>query len=143
MPDPSQALNHFISEVRDRPFEWGKWDCLIFTNEAFRRMHGAGWADDWIGRYMAGEKPVTRSKLRREYGYQTIEDALQDRLQRADRVPPRGALVLGGNQVISSQWLGVCFGISVGTHAAFISEQGMVYSPIEYIDSAWVRNDAA
>ena len=143
MPDPSQALNHFIAEVRDRPFDWGKWDCLIFTNEAFRRMHGVGWADDWIGRYMAKDKPVTRSKLRREYGHQTIEDALQERLRRAGRVPPRGALVLGGQKILNTSYIGVGFGVSIGSSAAFLSGGGVVYYPIEYIDSAWVRNDAA
>lgn len=142
-----KALHAFLREVADRPFEWGVWDCLTFTNAAFRRMHGQGWAEDWAGRYIdAGRdksRLLTRMELRREYGYQTIEDALCDRLSRAYDVPPRGALVVGGSEVIQPGYLGVGFGIAVGTSAAFLSAAGVVYSPIEYIDSAWVRHDDA
>jgi len=133
------ALNEFLREVADRPFEWGVWDCLTFTNEAFRRMHGAGWADDWVGRYIAPDGLLTRSQLRMEYGHQNIEDALAERLTRSYGVPPRGALVVGGKDVVEAGYLGVGFGISVGTRAAFLSRGGVVYSDIEMIESGWVR----
>lgn len=133
----------FLREAGSRRFEFGVWDCLIFTNEAFRRMHGEGWADDWIGRYMAENRPLTRAGLRREYGFKTLEDALSARLARSAAVPPRGALVVGGAGMIGASYIGVSFGICIGTSAAFLSDSGVVYFPIEGIDSAWVRNDAA
>lgn len=138
-----KALNGFLREVSNRPFEWGIWDCLIFTNTAFRRMHGEGWADDWVGRYIDAGRLLTRFQLRSEYGYQTIEDALYDRLSRAYDVPPRGALVVGSHEVIQPGYLGVGFGIAVGTSAAFLSASGVIYLPIETIESAWVRHDDA
>ena len=138
-----KALNAFLREVSDRPFDWGVWDCLIFTNEAFRRMHGFGWADDWIGRYIAHGGLLTRQQLRMEYGHQTIEDALCERLSQAYNVPPRGALVVGGPETVEAGYLGVGFGIAVGTSAAFLSRRGVIYCPIETIDSAWVMNDDA
>jgi len=138
-----KALNAFLREVKDRPFEWGAWDCLIFTNEAFRRMHGAGWADDWIGRYITQGGLLTRHQLRIEYGHQTIEDALCERLSRAYSVPPRGALVVGGSDAVEAGYLGVGFGIAVGTSAAFLSRLGVVYCPIETATSAWVIKDDA
>lgn len=136
-------LHAFLREVKDRPFQWGAWDCLLFTNEAWRRMHGVGWADDWAGRYLVKKRPVTRSQLRREYGYQTIEDALSARLKRSCNVPPRGALVLGGKAILEKSYLGIGFGICVGSSAAFLSASGVTYHPVEYIESAWMRNDAA
>lgn len=136
---PERSLNAFLREVADRPFEWGVWDCLIFTNEAFKRMHGVGWADDWMGRYIAPDGLLTRSQLRREYGHQNLEHALESRLTRSYGVPPRGALVVGGKDVVEAGYLGVGFGISVGTRAAFLSRGGVVYSGIEMIDSGWVR----
>ena len=138
-----KALHAFLREVANRPFEWGVWDCLIFTNTAFRRMYGTGWGDDLAGRYMDAGRPLTRFQLRREYGYQNVEDALSERLSQAYNVPPRGALVVGSSGVIQARYMGVGFGISVGSNAAFLSESGVVYYPIEYIDSAWVRNDDA
>lgn len=141
--DRIKKLHAFLRHVGQRPFEWGVWDCLIFTNEAFRAMDGIGWADDWIGRYIAQNGLLTRNQLRREYGHQSIDDALCDRFSRACGVPPRGALVVGGTDMIEAGYLGVGFGISVGTSAAFLSASGVVYCPIETIDSAWVRDDAA
>jgi hypothetical protein len=134
-----KELHAFLREVANRPFEWGIWDCLIFTNEAFRRMHGQGWADDLLNRYMDGEKPMTRVQIRQEYGYETLEDMLKDRLERSYDVPPRGALVTSSQTFLNAGYLGSGFGISVGSSAAFLSDMGVVYYPIEYIDSAWVR----
>ena len=134
-----KELHAFLREFADRPFEWGIWDCLIFTNEAFRRMHGQGWADDLLNRYLDGEKPMTRVQIRQEYGYESLEDMLKDRLERSYDVPPRGALVTSSQTFLNAGYLGSGFGISVGSSAAFLSDTGVVYYPIEYIDSAWVR----
>jgi hypothetical protein len=134
-----KELHAFLREVADRPFEWGIWDCLIFTNEAFRRMHGQGWADDLLNRYMDGGKPMTRVQIRQEYGYESLDDMLKDRLERSYDVPPRGALVTSSQTFLNAGYLGSGFGISVGSSAAFLSGAGVVYYPIEYIDSAWVR----
>jgi hypothetical protein len=132
-------LHLFLKQVKDRPFEWGVWDCLIFTNEAFRRMDGEGWADDLLNRYMSNGAPMTRVQIRREYGYENLEDMLTDRLERSYDVPPRGALVTSSETILNAGYLGSGFGISVGSSAAFLSDTGVVYYPIEYIDSAWVR----
>ena len=49
MSNPNQpdleALNAYIAEVRDTPFQWHNFDCFMFTNTAFQRMYGAGWVD--------------------------------------------------------------------------------------------------
>ena len=132
-------LNAFLKEVKDKPFEWGVWDCLIFTNEAFKRMDGEGWANDLLNRYISNGAPMTRLQIRREYGYESLEDMLIDRLQRSYDVPPRGALVTSSEAFLNAGYLGSGFGISVGSSAAFLSDTGVVYYPIEYIDSAWVR----
>ena len=132
-------LHSFLKEVKDRPFKWGVWDCLIFTNEAFRRMDGEGWADDLLNRYMSNGAPMTRVQIRREYGYENLDDMLADRLERSFDVPPRGALVTSSETFLNAGYLGSGFGISVGSSAAFLSDTGVVYYPIEYIDSAWVK----
>lgn len=134
-----RELHSFLKQVDRKPFQWGVWDCLIFTNEAFRRMHGEGWADDLLNRYIQGDTLLTRSQVRREYGYQTVDDMLRDRFERAYDVPPRGALVTSSETYLTANYLGVGFGIAVGTSAAFLSASGVVYYPIETIDSAWVK----
>lgn len=134
-----KELNSFLKQVDRKPFQWGAWDCLIFTNEAFRKMHGEGWADDLLNRYLQGDRLLTRSQIRKEYGYDDVESMLRDRLVQAYDIPPRGALVLSNKANMTSNYLGVSFGLAVGMSAAFLSEQGLVYCPIETIDSAWVK----
>lgn len=102
-------------------------------------MDGEGWADDLLNRYMINGAPMTRVQIRREYGYESLEDMLIDRLAKSYDVPPRGALVTSSETFLSAGYLGSGFGISVGSSAAFLSDTGVVYYPIEYIDSAWVK----
>lgn len=138
-----KRLNAFIRSVAQRPFKWGEWDCIIFTNEAFKAMYNIGWADDLLERYINDGKLLTRHQIRSEYGYQTIDDMLADRMTRVYNVPPRGSLVVGGSDIVEAGYLGSSFGIAVGSSAAFLSDTGMVYYPIDMIESAWVKNDTA
>jgi len=134
------ALHTYLREVADEPFKWGVHDCFTFTNTAFRRMHGEGWADDWANRYLNGDKlPFKRTILQSEYGFETFEDAVDTKLKRVDNVPPRGALVTTSEGVPRTWYVGAAMGIAVGSSAAFLSTDGVVYLPIETIDNAWVK----
>ncbi len=131
---PQASLNQYLRDVARQPFRLGRHDCLTFTNGAWRAMHGHGWADDWLGRYLRAR---TQDDLRREFGHVTLEDAVSARLLRCEGVPPRGALVTG---VEAGGWLmGRAFGIAVGANAAFLSRSGVVYLPISEIEHAWVE----
>ena len=130
------ALNNYIVEVQHKPFEWGVHDCLIFSNTAWHRAFGFGWADDWLGKYMVGGKPISQRTAKSVFGYANLDAALQDRLKRVDHVPPRGALVTSSK--IERSFIGSAFGISIGLNAAFVSATGLVYIPITQIQSAWV-----
>ena len=134
---PQERLNDYLKSVQDEPFVWGRHDCLTFTNTAFRVMHGKGWGDDLLGRYMTDRgRPMGRDQLRVEFGYWSFEAAVDDRLTRIGYVPPRGALVTTKH---SQRWaIGVAMGISVGASAVFLSKQGLLYLPIEMIDKAWL-----
>ena len=134
---PQERLNDYLKSVQGEPFAWGRHDCLTFTNTAFRVMHGKGWGDDLLGRYMTDRgRPMGRDQLRVEFGYWSFEAAVDDRLTRIGYVPPRGALVTTKH---SQRWaIGVAMGISVGASAVFLSKQGLLYLPIEMIDKAWL-----
>jgi len=135
---PYNLLNEYLKSVKDTPFEWGKHDCLIFTNSAFKEMYGEGWGDDLLGKYI-NEKgvPLRRDALRKTFGYKTFEAAVDDRLTPYNGVPPRGSLVTTKH---SQRWaIGVAMGISVGTSAVFLSKEGLMSMPIEMIDRAWTR----
>ena len=123
--------------MADTPFEWGVHDCLIFTNNAWRAIHGYGWADDWLGRYMIDGKPMNLTQLQAEFGYETFTQAVDDRLTRIRGIQPRGSLV--ATKKVRRWMVGNALGISIGLKAAFVTTQGLSYHPIETIDKAWIE----
>jgi hypothetical protein len=130
-------LNAYLMAAKSKPFVWGSHDCLTFTNDAFHKMHGAGWADDWLGRYMNGAKVLGPRELKQEFKYPDFYKAVDDRLQRVDHVPPLGALV---TTTKARKWVtGVAMGICTGTKCAFLDKVGVIYLPLDDIDAAWVR----
>jgi len=138
--DVRDRLNEYLKASKARPFAWGKHDCLTFTNEAWQRMYGYGWADDWIGNYMDGKRVIRRSELRTKlwkmHGVNTLEEAIDTRWRRVDGVPPLGALVTTKK---ARKWItGVAMGVCSGTKAAFLDKAGVIYLPLDDIDSAWV-----
>ena len=71
------ALNDYIVEVQHKPFEWGVHDCLIFSNTAWQRTFGFGWADDWLGKYMVDGKPISPRMAKSVFGYANLDAALR------------------------------------------------------------------
>jgi len=131
-----ERLTSYIKAVSDTPFVWGEHDCLTFTNGAYRAMYGAGWADDWLGRYMIDGRPMRRRELITEFGCSSLEAAIDKRMDRVS-FPPRGALVTTKQQ---QKWVtGVALGICVGTRGVFLGKQGVIYMPLEHIEKAWIK----
>ena len=131
-----RALNDYLRTHRNTPFQWGVFDCLIFTNGAWAAMHGRGWGDDLLGRYIKDGEPMHRHALQREYGHKTLIEAIDVRMTRFDGVPPRGALVC------RRTWrapFGYALGIANGHTAIFTSETGLIQADIADISGAWVE----
>jgi hypothetical protein len=132
-------LPQYFKSLNDATFEWGVFDCLTFTNGAWNEMYGYGWADDWLGRYLIEGKPMNKSQLQKEFGYKSFYDAVDDRLERVEGIPPRGALVATKR---AKRWaIGSALGISVGLKGAFVSSQGLTYLPLEEFDAAWIDKE--
>ena len=132
-----ESLNDYLNSVRDKSFEWGEHDCLTFTNNAYKAMYGKGWADDWLGRYMNGSMALRRSELKKEFGFSSFTSAVDKKLHRIGHIPPLGALVTTKE---AQRWIiGVAMGICTGTKAVFLSKEGMLFLPLDYIHQAWVK----
>jgi hypothetical protein len=126
--------------VQDVPFKWGAHDCLTFTNGAWRAMYGAGWADDWQGRYMTtgatGLRPMFRRELQSEFGFKSFSEAMAARLTPVSGVPPRGALVITSDR--AGWFIGGALGICTGTNGAFLGSDGIEYATADKFTGAWV-----
>jgi hypothetical protein len=133
-----ESLNDYLKRVKDRPFEWGKHDCLTFTNDAFKLMYGTGWADDWLGRYMIDGKPMRKQQLIKEFRTSNFDSAVDKKLKRIDYIPPLGALVTTKK---AQRWVtGVAMGLSTGSKAVFLSKEGLIYLPFANIEQAWIKD---
>ncbi len=134
-----ESLNRYLKSVKDIPFEWGKNDCLTFTNNAYKAMYNEGWADDWLGRYGKGSNILRRKELEKEFGFKIkqLPEKISSKLKPINYVPPLGALVTTKK---SNTWIiGVAMGICTGTKAVFLSKEGVLYLPLDYIHQAWVK----
>ena len=133
---PLERLTAYIRAADGASFVWGEHDCLTFTNGAYRAMYGAGWADDWLGRYMIDNRPMRRRELIGEFGWSNIDAAIDTKLTRVSH-PPRGALVTTKH---AQRWVtGVALGICTGTRGVFLGKEGVIYMPTEYIEKAWIK----
>ena len=131
------ALNEYIKRVREVPFQWHVNDCFMFTNNAYRAMYGQGWADDWLGKYTENGLYLKRDELRKRFNANSLEEAIDRKLQRVDRIPPKGALVTTDR---ARRWvIRDALGIALGTKAIFLGEKGIISQPIDYIKSAWIK----
>jgi hypothetical protein len=74
--------------------------------------------------------------MRDKFKAQTFDEAIERKLKAVNYVPPRGALV--ATKKIERWLIGYALGICVGTKAAFLSRAGVVYSPLDEIDKAWM-----
>ncbi len=130
------ALNAYFDKIKSEPFVWGKHDCLTFTNECFHMLHGKGWADDWLGRYLNNGLPLTHRALQKEFGFKTLDDAISSRLKKINYLAPRGALVTEAvkRRVIA----GRSFGISIGIKAVFLAGDGLIYKNLTNVSEAYV-----
>ena len=130
------ALNEYIRENRNYGFQWHTNDCFIFTNNCFRAMYGIGFADDWLCKYTENGMYLSREKLRKRFGANTLYEALETKLTRVDGVPPRGSLVTTKD---ARRWvINDALGISIGSSAVFLGKQSLEALPIETITSSWV-----
>lgn len=132
----STNLNEYLREVKDKPFSWGKHDCLTFSNSAFKSYHGWGWAEDYLGTYLDGTEPLIPSKLKKKYKVSDWDDLIPETLEEIDYVPPKGSLV--ATKKVERWMIGYSLGISLGLKAAFVGRKGLQYLPIDNIDRAWI-----
>lgn len=138
LPDFDIRLAHYINSVRNKPFDWGKHDCLTFANSAIKAMTGDYVFNDWLGDYDGPQSAYKHYRgLLTDQGYATMSDALDARLCRLKRLmPPRGALI-GRSSDDQKQVTGLALGIAVSDLVAFVSDDGLIFTSVKPQDMFW------
>jgi len=69
--DWQTLLTDFLLDHQDTPFEWGKWDCCIFSNAALKAISGK----NVIPKELKWKDEATAMKAIKDYG-KTLNGAL-------------------------------------------------------------------
>lgn len=132
----SHNLEDFIDSLRDKPFSWGKNDCLTFANGSHIAMTGNALASDWVGGYSSafGAKKRYLTLLKKQ-GSKSIIEAIDKRLQRLNTtLPPRGSIAA---RKADNPVTGVSLGVCVGEKIAYVGDDGLVFMPPQNDDVYW------
>lgn len=119
------TLREVILAHRETPFEWGRADCLTFSNAATAAHTGEGWCDDWVRGYFDPRSAlVAYARNLRAAQKANVIDGVDERLDRVDTLHPRDGMVCARKE--AEIVLGWCFGIVWGGLEWYMSENGLV-----------------
>lgn len=111
-----EALSAYIEAVRERPFEWGSWDCCHFAAGAVEAMTGENPMLEFLGSY--SDEKSARAALKK-LGAGTLYHTLLTKFGRP-RHPSRAQRGDIAYAVHAGPTLGVC----LGQDCAFVGEHG-------------------
>lgn len=112
-----------IEAHRNTPFEWGRADCLTFSNAATAAHTGEGWCDDWMGGYFDPRSAlVAFARHLRAEGKSNVIDGVDERLDRVDTLHPRDGMVCART---ADSVLGWAFGVVCDGLEWYMGEGGL------------------
>lgn len=110
LPDWEARLAAYVASVRDRPFEWGEHDCILFCAAAADAMTGVDIAAGYRGKYHSRRGAAS---ILKKQGKGTLIRTLNATLER--RKPGRARR---GDFV----WFHGAVGVCMGADALFVGE---------------------
>jgi len=125
-----ERLSQFLIENKDRPFQWGDFDCSQFAIHAEIAITGDSRFWDYFGGYDTKAKAFV--KLRRG-GFANVWQLVDSRLVNLDNVKlaKRGDVI--GHLTNDGESLGIC----VGDKYAASGSNGIVYASLDEAVCAW------
>ena len=131
------AVFEFVKSCARRKYVFGEFDCLTFTNEAFRAAWGWGYADDWIGKYHNGGELVKPKLLQARVGASSFEEAIGRKLvQQPVSFLGRGSIIMADTGH-SFPYTEGALGIITGRVAMCVGLEGLVPVNIQDIQKGW------
>lgn len=133
-----QNLMRYIDGCRDKPFEWGVFDCTVFVRGACEAQLGV---DPFVGQVpeyktLKGAKGSYSRLVARDVVYQTILNRVLEPHEGV--LPPRGSVVARRGVSGAGEVLGAALGVVVSRHVAFVGENGLEFYLSDPNDEAWL-----
>lgn len=122
-PDWQTVLAHSMGSVRDKTFEWGGHDCVLWAAGVVRQMTGADYAAEFRGRY------------RTKCGAYRILNRLGGLSSAIDQCLPRIPVAMAGrgDVVLHQHSVGICDGL----YSFFVMETGLGAVRTTACEAAW------
>jgi hypothetical protein len=131
-------LADYVESVREKSFEWGKFDCLIFANGAVRAQTGKGFCNDWMGDYTDAQSCYKHAlRLLKANRWDNIVEAIDTRLTRLQSLMPHRGNIIGRQQEHMSV-TGISLGVAVSDQIAFVGNNGIEFSAPQEDDIFWL-----
>lgn len=112
LPDWEARLSRFITANRNRPFQWGEWDCALYATACAAELTGIDRAAEFRGTY---QDRIGSARALRELGKGTLVATMDSLFER--KSPSRA----GRGDLIGAQGaVGVC----MGGYGLFVGEEG-------------------
>ena len=135
--DWAGRFDRLLVAGRERPFEWGKWDCCLFVADALLAVTGLDLAADL--RFQYSSLREARWLLRARYGSASIETSvgilfLRAGLQRCDP-----GMAQRGDPVMARQGSDFQVGV-IGLNGSVVinsETKGLVRLPRSLVTRAW------
>ena len=129
--DWPERLAAAVAEARDRPFVWGRHDCVLFAADCVAAMTGVDLAAGVRGRYRTPGGAARH--LARDWRVGSAEGLATRLLGPAG--PARHAR--RGDVVAVPTKLGPALGVCLGARAAFVSREGLAFVPLAAATASW------
>jgi hypothetical protein len=124
----ADSLNSYLESVRDKPFEWGVHDCVLFAKGAAEAQTGAEFP---IPEYVGLRGAIDLCKRI------CLVSELDKRFERCGHVPPVGSIVAVQDTLRAG--IGYRLGVVVSDKAAFVSPKGLVFAKLRpETDLYWI-----
>jgi hypothetical protein len=128
LPNWEERLSGFIVANRDRPFEWGRWDCALYAFAAAAEITGEDRAAEFRGQYdsRAGSAETLRAQ-----GKGTLLKTIDSKYERRPVGKARR-----GDLVWHKGAVGVCIG-GAGLFVGQGEREGLITVPRAELTKAW------
>jgi len=132
-------LEEYIEEVRNKPFDWGLHDCVVFANQIIKVQLGKGFFDEHLPEYKTALKANrTYRTMLLEMKVANIKEAIDTKLTRfVGLIPPKGSIVCKVEKQRIDYGIGHNLGVAIDNRAGFLGYKGLQFQKITSGDVFW------
>ena len=137
LDDWEARLDRVLVEGRDRPFEWGRWDCCLFVADAILSTTGEDLAADLRRQYSSLDE--ARWLLRARFGSRSIERSVARLFSRAGLPDCAPGLARRGDPVVVRRERNFQIGVIALDGSVVVNSEtkGLVHIPRSLVTRAW------